>query len=317
MSFVKATRIVFLPCKILGILLVNLKNPRVDSHSKSVLFWKFNGFVLMIIIEGYFLWTLINFPLDTLKDLVRFGQYLSFMFSTMSLFYVTICRSQALKQLYIKFYDLSEISFYSEINYHSVSVFCNSFAFIIFLLDISFMYSSFQKDPIIGLYQLLSSFFLIWTITAYNYFFFLIITYIFILSLYFSEINRFLTKKFIHRKFLRNLHEMYTKNCEIADDMNRIFDIFFLPALLIQFFRIMWITYSKIYILVENGFISIYEVFELIEKIILSMTFICILLWVCSKTKNMVSVYYILLLFRYKSRVSSPHDFSLSPLTNL
>ena len=245
----------------------------------------------MIVTQGIFVLTLSNYPLVTLKDLVQFGQYLSFMFSTWPLVYVTIYRSQALKQLYIKFYDLSENSFYSETNYHSVSVFCKFLAFLSILILIEQIYTAFSNLPNIGLYELLSFFVIVWIIIVYNYCLFLIDTYIFLLSLYISEINQFLDKNFIKRKFLRTLIDIYTKSRELAEDLNSIFDIFLLLAPLCQFFWIMWVTYSKIYILVEIGFISVNESFELIRNIILSMIFTCPLLWACSKTKNTVSVY--------------------------
>ena len=298
MSFVKATRMVFLPCKFFGIHIVNLKNPKNDTHSKSLLFWKFNRIILMIATECIFLWTLFNFPLLTLKDLVDFGQYLTFMLCTWFLFYVTFCRSLSLKQLYIKFYDLSQNSFYSETNYHSVFVLCKFLTFINFLLQMSRVYILSQNFPNIDLYyQLLIFCVQFWINNIYNYSFFIIITYIFLLSLYISEINQFLKKNFIHRQFLRNLIDIYTKNWELADNLNSIFDIFILPALLCEFFWIIWIMYSKIYILVENGFISANEIFEFIEHIILAMSFSGPLLWVCSKTKNTVSFFFFFLIF--------------------
>ena len=317
MSFVKATRMVFLPCKFFGIHIVNLKNPKNDTHSKSLLFWKFNRIILMIATECIFLWTLFNFPLLTLKDLVDFGQYLTFMLCTWFLFYVTFCRSLSLKQLYIKFYDLSQNSFYSETNYHSVFVLCKFLTFITFLLQISRVYLLSQNLPYISLYQFLIVCVKFWIINIYNYTFFIIITYIFLLSLYLSKINKLLNQNLTHRKFLRALVEIYIKNCELAEYLNSIFDIFLLPALLNEFFWIMWIMYSKIYNLVEIGFISVNEIFDLIENIIISMNFMGIFLWVCSKTKNMVSVYSILLLFRLKPESVYHTNFAYHLLTIL
>ena len=295
MSFVKAIRIVFLPCTFLGIHLVNLKNPRNDTHSKSL--WKFIQIVFGVVSVGISLWKLYNYPLVTLKDLVLFGLYLSFTISTWPLFYVTIYRSNALKQLYIKFYDLSENAFYSETNYHSVFVFCQYLTLIAVLLHLQDIYSMDQNWDIGSFRQLLFNLVEIWVDMYYNYSYFLITTYIFLLSRYLSEINTFLDKNFINRKFLRILIDIYTKIYELADDVINMFDLFLMFVFLCQFLWLIWIMYSKIYILVEIGFISANEIFDLIKSISLSISDIGILLWVCSKTKNMVSFYCILIFF--------------------
>ena len=305
MGFVQATQIVFLPCKFFGILLVNLKNPKNDSHSKSLLFWKLKGILIMLVSMGFFLRNLFYFPLVTLKDLVELGQYLSFIFVSWSIFHVTMCRSQASKQLYIKFYDLSEHSFYSETNFRSVSVFCKFLTFLAFLIQIELIYLMLPYFVNTELFQLLTILFSLWITNVHVYYTYLIIAYIFLLSLYLSEINKFLNNNFIHRKLLRTLINIYTKIFKLSDDLISIFDIYLLLLLIGNFFWIMWIMYSKIYIWVEMGFISPIEIFDFIKSIFLSSVSIGVLLWICSKTKNMVSFNWILSLFKYKM-VRSP-----------
>ena len=74
------------------------------------------------------------------------------------------------------------------------------------------------------------------------------------------KINQFLSKNFIHRKFLHIILDIYTKIYKLTDDMNNIFNIFLLPALMCEFISIIRIIYSKIYNLVENGFIFSIEI---------------------------------------------------------
>ena len=294
MSFVKATRIVFRPCEFLGIFLVNLQNPRKDLHTKMLLFCKFNGISLMVVTECFFFWTLFNYPIVTLKDLVQYGHYLTYMFSTWSLFSITICRSQALKALFKNFYDLSENSFYSETNYQPVSVFCKFLTFLAFLMQMEQIYTMYNNLPNIVLYPCLSIFIYVWINIVHTYFFLIINTYIFLLSLYFSKINQFLNNTFINRQFLRTLIDMYAKNCQLADNLISISDTFLLSVLLCDFFWIMCYVYSKVYILVEIGFIPINEILHLMINIFLSLFYIGVLLWICSKTKNTVSFHSIL-----------------------
>ena len=303
MSFVKATRILFVPGKFLRIILVNLKDPQKKMNSKLILFWKFYIIILMILHQTFFIEYSHSYPIVTLKDLANFGQYLTYLISIGFLCYLTVSRTEGLRQLYIKFYELSENPFYSEINYNSISVLCKFLTLFVFLLEIQQLYIMIPKLPNIWLYKLLIFFVNVWLNNAFNYTFFLIITYILILSLYFSEINQILKKKKLLRKSLHILMDIYTKNYQLAEDLNNVYDIFLLPILLSEFFWIISIMYSKIYILVENGYISIIEILDFIKNISFSIIYIAIFLWVCSKTKNMVSIYYGC--YRYLNTVDS------------